>query len=215
MNLGRNRERRAWPQAGGPAAAGGHVRPGFSLIELLVVVAVVLLLTVLAWGPATGTRQKKMRAACQNNLAKIYVAMNIYANEHGGRYPETAGVSTSAQALDPLVPRYSSDTSSFLCPASGDSPLPGGEPIRQRKISYAYYMGRAQTNGAVALMSDRQVDTRARAAEQQAFSTNGKPPGNNHPDGGNFLYCDGSTWWTRANVPFALDIPPGVTLLNP
>src|SRR5207244_10059912 len=43
----------------------------FSLIELLVVVALILVLTTLYWGSGSGNRQKALQASCQNNLQKI------------------------------------------------------------------------------------------------------------------------------------------------
>jgi len=66
------------------------------------------------------------------------------------------------------------------------------------------------------LMSDRQVNTLPKNADDFAFSTNGKSPGNNHHRyGGNFLFCDGHMEMTPARIPFSLAITQGVVLLNP
>ena len=117
-----------------------HKSMAFSLLELLVVVAIMVILTTMYWGSGSGSKQKKAQADCQNNLQKSFIAMEIFANDHGGKFPETAGARTSEEPLDALVPRYTSDTAVFICPASKDSALPSGESIRKRKISYAYYM---------------------------------------------------------------------------
>src|SRR5579859_3549100 len=117
-------------------------RSAFSLIELLVTVAIILILTTLYFGPNNANRQQALKRSCQKNLEKLYVSMEIYANEHGGTFPEVGGARSSEEALDVLVPKYTSDTSAFICPGSKDSALPSGEPLRGRKISYAYYMGR-------------------------------------------------------------------------
>jgi prepilin-type N-terminal cleavage/methylation domain-containing protein len=189
---------------------------GFSLIELLVVVVIILLLTTLYWGPSSASRQRALKRSCQKNLQKAYVALQIYANDHGGNFPVVPGASNSEAALDSLVPRYTSDTSCFICPGSGDSSLPSGESFRNRRISYAYYLGLSLTNGAQPLMSDRQVDTSAKTAGQLVFSPNGKPPGNNHRSyGGNILFSDGRLEMTPAHTPFALPLTPGELLLNP
>lgn len=188
---------------------------GFSLIELLVTVVLILILTTLYWSPNRSSRQHGLQMSCQKNLQKAYIALEIYANDSGGKFPQLKGAQTSGEVLDILVPRYTSDTSVFICPGSKDSLLGSGESLRSRKISYAYYMGRVLTNSLV-LMSDRQVDTSAKTAGQAAFSTTGKPPGNNHRQyGGNFLFCDGHVELTPAKVPFALDLGPGEVLLNP
>jgi prepilin-type N-terminal cleavage/methylation domain-containing protein/prepilin-type processing-associated H-X9-DG protein len=190
---------------------------GFSLIELLAVVAILLLLFTLYWGSsASGDQQRQLRKDCQVHLQKIHMAMQIYANDHEGKFPETPGARTSEEALDALVPRYTVDTAAFICPGAKDFPLPAGQSIRQHRISYAYYMGRRATEPQAVLMSDQQVDTQSRNAGEYAFSSTGKPPGNNHGKlGGNFLFCDGHAESTPARVPFSILLPQGVVLLNP
>ena len=56
-------------------------------------------------------------------------------------------------------------------------------------------------------MSDRQVNTLPKKAGDYAFSTTGKPPGNNHHKyGGNFLFGDGHMEMAPPQVPFSLPI---------
>src|ERR1700693_5125821 len=111
---------------------------GFSMIELLVVIAIMLLLTTLYWAPHKGDRQKQLKGACQKNLEKVYLALEVYANDHAGKFPDVPGARTSEEALDGLVPRFTSDTAVFICPASKDAALPAGESFLKQKISYAY-----------------------------------------------------------------------------
>jgi prepilin-type N-terminal cleavage/methylation domain-containing protein/prepilin-type processing-associated H-X9-DG protein len=189
---------------------------GFSLVELLIVLALMIILTTMLWGFGSASHQHAEQKACQQNLSKIYVALQIYANDFGGRLPENAAAKTSEEALGVLVPRYTVDTSIFICPGGRDRALPAGEPFGKRKISYAFYMGLRLTNTQDALMSDRQVDTNPKNAGDCAFSTTGKPPGNNHHKyGGNFLFCDGHLELTPPQVPFSLAVTQGVVLLNP
>ncbi len=191
-------------------------RAAFSLIELLCVMAILIILTTLYWGSGSGDRQRAQKAACQKNLLNIYVAMQIYANENTGLFPVVTGARNSEEALDVLLPRYTSDTAPFVCPGSAAAPPPPGESIRKHKISYAYYMGRTLTNAPQVLMSDAQVDPRAKVAGQQVFSTTGKPPGSNHgKGGGNFLFTDGHAEMSAAYAPFALSLSGNEVLLNP
>jgi len=191
-------------------------RRGFSLIELLVTLAIILILASLYWSPNNASRQQALKRTCQKNLEKLFVSLEIYANDHGGKYPDVAGARNSEEALTALVPKYTSDTSCFICPGSKDSALPAGESLRARKISYAYYMGRCATNSQQALMSDRQIDNQPKSTGAAAFSTTGSPPGNNHLKfGGNFLFCDGRVEMTPAEPPFDLSMTNGVVLLNP
>jgi prepilin-type processing-associated H-X9-DG protein len=190
---------------------------GFSSIELLAVVAILILLFVLLWGPRIGDdKQRQAQKDCQNQLQKIYMALEIYANDHAGKFPETSGARSSEEPLDLLVPHYTIDTAEFICPSSQDPPLPAGEPFRQHKISYAYYMGRRVADAQEVLMSDEQVNTGARKTGDYAFSRTGKPPGNNHGKlGGNFLFCDGHAEPAPARLPFSIVSTQGIVLLNP
>ena len=188
---------------------------GFSLLELLVVVVLIIILTSLYWGANTDSREKRRQKACQANLERIFMAMQIYANDQAGKFPFLAGARTSSEALSLLIPRYTVETSIFICPASKDSPLPESEPFTNRPISYAYYMGRCATNSQV-LLTDRQVDTLAKRAGQLLFSDTGKPPADNHgKSGGNLLFCDGHIEAAPPRAPLALDLPSGTSLLNP
>jgi prepilin-type N-terminal cleavage/methylation domain-containing protein/prepilin-type processing-associated H-X9-DG protein len=187
----------------------------FSLLELLLTMAILLILTTLYWGPSKASRQRALQASCQKNLEKMYLAMNLYAADQRGHFPAVAGAKTSAEALDLLVPHYTSDTSVFVCPGSGDSLPASAGSLRGRRISYAYYSGRTPTNQE-ALVTDRQVNTLTKGVGELAFSRDGKPPGNNHHQyGGNVMYCDGHVDLYPAKTSVALPLTPGEFLLNP
>jgi prepilin-type N-terminal cleavage/methylation domain-containing protein/prepilin-type processing-associated H-X9-DG protein len=190
---------------------------GFSLIEVLAVAAILLLLFALYWGPRTSqNRQRQAQQDCQTHLQKIYVALSIYAGEHADTFPAAAGARTSAEALDALVPRYTSDAAVFLCPGSKSPPPPSDKPFRQHQISYAYCMGRRAADSQQVLMSDEQMNTQSKKAGEYAFSITGKPPANNHGQrGGNFLFCDGRAESAPPLLPFPLPLTQGIVLLNP
>jgi prepilin-type N-terminal cleavage/methylation domain-containing protein/prepilin-type processing-associated H-X9-DG protein len=183
---------------------------GFSLLELLIVAALMMVMASLYFNPGARDRQRELKAACHKNMQKTYVALQIYATDFGGKFPAVTGAQSSREPLTLLVPRYTSDTSLFVCPGSQEASLLGG------KYSYAYYMGRHATDAGQPLMSDRQVDTTAKAAGQPVFSKDGKPPGNNHDRyGGNFLFTDGHVEPSPAKAAFPLPLTNGVVLLNP
>jgi len=188
----------------------------FSLIELLITVAIILVLTTMYWGSSSPSRQRQLQVACQKNLQTMFIALQIYANDHSGKFPQVTNARTSEQPLDLLVPRYTSDTSIFICPSSKDSELPSAESILKRKISYAYFMGRSNNDTQEALMCDRLIDILPKTSGQNIFSSTGKPPGNNHgKSGGNFLFCDGHTEASPTRAPFSIVLTQNVVLLNP
>lgn len=191
-------------------------RTGFSLVELLIVLALMVILTVMMWGFTSESHQHAAQRACRQNLEKIYVALQIYANDFSGELPTSTNARTSEAPLSRLVPRYTADTSIFICPGSKDSPLPSGVSFANRTISYAYYMGQRLGDAQQPLMSDWQVNTLPKQAGDLVFSATGKPPGNNHYKyGGNILFCDGHVQLTPPRLSFPLATSDGVALLNP
>ena len=193
------------------------VRPvGFSLIELLVTLAIMVILIAMMEGFASGRHQRTQKQLCADNLQKIYLALQIYANDFKGALPSKTNATTSETVLGALVPKYSADTSIFICPGGRDKTIPSGVPLEQLKISYAYYMGRRCDESQTVLLTDRQINTEPKRAGEMVFSANGKSPGNNHHKyGGNFLLADGSVTASAAQLTISLATAPGVVLLNP
>ena len=202
----------------GPAwgRARGWKAGGFSLIELLIVLALILVMFVMMRGSGSRSRQDRDKAACQKNLHQVYLALEIFANDHEGLFPNVEGSKTSELPLSLLVPKYTVATESFICPGREDPGLPQGEPFAQRKISYAYYMGQRAADAGEPLMSDRQINTSPRNRGELLFSTNGVAPGNNHSKfGGNVLFVGGDVQASRAKAEFPLSPKQSVVLLNP
>lgn len=191
-------------------------RRGFSLLELLIVVAILLLLTTMYFGFGTRKTQTQRLESCQNNLQRLFIALEIYATDHREYYPIVTNATTSELALDPLVPKYTTDTTAFICPGSKDEFFQPGQPLSKHSISYAYYMGHRRSPDARPLLSDEQINNLAKTARQPAFSLDGKAPGNNHQkSGGNLLFSDGHAETTPPVTPIALPLSSGVVLLNP
>lgn len=191
-------------------------RTGFSLIEMLISLAIILILFTMMFGFGSRQNQKNQKQKCQTQLQKIFISLQIYANEHANSFPVQTNATTSEAALAGLVPRYTADATIFVCPGSKDKPLSPGTPLTSGRISYAYYMGRKQTDERLPLLSDRQVDTKPKVSHALVFSEDGSKPANNHHKyGGVFLFSDGSAEHFPAQTPIALPVGAGVTLLNP
>lgn len=183
---------------------------------MLITLVLMIIMFVMLYGFGSRNHQEQQKKTCQKNLQKVYVALEIFANDHNEIFPVVHGATTAEEPLSMLVPRYTADTASFICPGSKDSPLPSGESFGNRKISYAYFMGRQLTASTEVLMTDKQVNVQPKAAGQRVFSNTGKSPGNNHHRyGGNYLFCDGHMEMSSALAPFSLVWTQGVVLLNP
>jgi type II secretory pathway pseudopilin PulG len=188
----------------------------FSLLEMLITLVLIIIMFVMLYGRGASGQALARKKKCQKNLQDMHVALQIFANDRDGLLPMLNGAKTSEPVLGQLVPKYISVSAPFVCPASSDSALPEGEPISERKISYAYYMGRRATDANEVLVSDAQINTLAKGKGEPVFSADGKKPGNNHHKyGGNFLFVDGRLEMGNAKAPFPLPLTNGVILLNP
>jgi hypothetical protein len=188
-----------------------------SLLELLIVLALFVIISVMLDRQFTVTGRNRDMAGCKKNLETMYLASSIYENDNNGNFPALNGATNSAGPLSLLVPKSTTTTEIFICPGSKDNPLPEAESFAGRKISYAYYMGRT-TNDAPGelLVSDAQVDTASKNVGQQIFSEDGSKPGNNHgKTGGNLLSRGGEVIASGPKLSRDAHYPANVRLLNP
>ncbi len=178
--------------------------------------AIIIVLYTMMFGFGAKQNQLRQKTKCRSNLQKMYVSLQIYANDSRGMFPVATNATTSETALAVLVPRYSADNSIFVCPGSKDKKLTPGEPLTNARISYAYYMGRSETDNTAVLLSDRQLNTGAKAVGELAFSDNGKKPANNHHKyGGSFLFTDGTMNSSTPVLTIPLPLATNIILLNP
>src|SRR5580693_7810724 len=83
----------------------GLPQGGFSLIELLIVLALILILSSMYYGSGDREERLRQRHNCESNLEKIYIALQIYANDHASAYPVATNALTSEKPLALLVPK--------------------------------------------------------------------------------------------------------------
>jgi|GEM_PF-1032761 len=65
-------------------------RRGFTLIELLVVIAIIALLASLLLPAFVKAQEKGRQTACASNLRQVYLAVDIWAQDHFESYPPAA-----------------------------------------------------------------------------------------------------------------------------
>lgn len=91
---------------------------GFTLVELLVVVAIVGLLGALAVPVVGQSLSAAKRAGCASNMRQIGIAMHLYAQDHDGWLPESSHVSTSRSWIYTLEPYLGEQFEEVrICPA--------------------------------------------------------------------------------------------------
>lgn len=88
-------------------------RHGFTLVEIMIVVAIIGLLAAIAIPSFLKARESARRTACINNLRNIDAAKDQYALEFGGTETWTPSYSNCAI--------YIKDTNKCFCPAAMDT----------------------------------------------------------------------------------------------
>jgi prepilin-type N-terminal cleavage/methylation domain-containing protein len=116
---------------------------GFTLVELLIVIGIIVLLIAILLPALSTARESANRVACANNLRQMGQFVILFANDHNGRVPEAQDTPASgAGGWMPtwmytkdyfvLVDDYGANQRLFICPSSpladqGPSAFPYGE----------------------------------------------------------------------------------------
>jgi prepilin-type N-terminal cleavage/methylation domain-containing protein/prepilin-type processing-associated H-X9-DG protein len=96
-------------------------RHGFTLVELIVVVAIIAVLVSIAVPATSRIVQSGKATACVSNLSNIAVALQLYLGEHNQIMPTLqagrASISDNVPVIDNTLNTYLHDPRVFACPA--------------------------------------------------------------------------------------------------
>lgn len=83
----------------------------FTLVELMVVLAVIAIISTITFGVISNTVSSNRRAQCAANMAQIYGALRLYSQDYDGQFPYFNPVETGVSSAnipqtieDPLTP---------------------------------------------------------------------------------------------------------------
>lgn len=93
---------------------------GFTLLELLVVITVIVILTAITVPAWQGFRARSVAASCAGNLRQIGMALGGYLQDHDQRFPEMVAarerIDDDEAALDTVLEPYAGSSQIFRCP---------------------------------------------------------------------------------------------------
>jgi prepilin-type N-terminal cleavage/methylation domain-containing protein len=108
-------------------------KEGFTLVELLVVVVMIAILTALGVLGMRNALTASRQAASSSNLRNIGVALQLYADDNQGRYPETTHTAGIGSAWIYSLERYMGNfDETRICPADPR----GKERLKAKGSSY-------------------------------------------------------------------------------
>ena len=105
-----------------PRANTPHLRSAFTLIELLVVIAIIGVLIALLLPAVQKVREMANRAACQNNLKQIGIALHHYYDNHES-FPSAYVCQVTDESASPFVTDPGWGWGALLLPYLEQDPL--------------------------------------------------------------------------------------------
>lgn len=216
-------------------------RRGFTLLELLSVIATIGVLAAILLPALARAREAGRRASCMANLAQMGLALHMYAQENGNALPWSGG-NNSADCLLAWTRDYLTDLRTLNCPSDpnpasfyagkGDN-LPPGTLLplstglgteHSLRCSYDYFG--AYTATPITLPGPTHGIPRVPVMWDLTFPYGIDDPGRNYvrgeynhvPGGGNVLWLDGTVEflrmpeWAMPNLP---SVPAGIEFARP
>lgn len=112
------------PRASSPGAPG---RPGFTLIELMIVIGIIAVLIAILFPIVRQAREQASRARCASNLRQIGAALHAYLNDNkslpmkgnGAEYanPHVFRFHNDPEDISPVMERYAGSRDVYYCPS--------------------------------------------------------------------------------------------------
>jgi prepilin-type processing-associated H-X9-DG protein len=196
-------------------------KTGFTLGEILVMLAILGILAALSFAAFSRVRENARNTTCQSNLKQIYVANQQYMQDSDSTYSSSF---SWREALGPYVSKTTAGADIFVCPSTPPGSMSPPNYINNRE--YTCYIGflmtleqnanRANLTGAneSQLIDTSKIFMSADTLLQGHFRTvpmprpdacgltlgNGVPDVNQdvstiHSGGANILFADGHVKW--------------------
>ena len=199
-----------------------HFRSAFTLIEMLVVIAIIALLAAILFPVFATAREKGRSASCTSNLKQLGLGMLQYAQDYDEILPwdySYYGTPTDAHYWAEVIYPYVRDNDVYICPSTQG--LGGFNALSYSTVYYdssyglnynAFQVGiglplSAIPKGDALIMLCDATAPSGQSAAQVTYYTNFAP---RHLNGSNFAFCDGHAKWYPAAVLYS----PGPGLPN-
>jgi prepilin-type N-terminal cleavage/methylation domain-containing protein/prepilin-type processing-associated H-X9-DG protein len=174
-------------------------RLGFTLVELLVVMAILTILAGMLLPALASAREKGRRTVCLNNLKQLGYQIRLYSSDNAERFPSAPAVTgTALGSFGLLTNAFAPAYKVWICPSDRDVSPGSAAGMTSSNLSYAY--------GGFGLTESVHPDTPIACDRSSAGDPTGYQPWNGNAwthksDGGNVLFADGHVAWIRNMLP--------------
>ena len=99
-------------------------RPAFTLVELLIVIAIIAILAAILFPVFARARESARRASCQSNLKQIALGATMYIQDYDDHFPLglTKNSETSYSSSFDLLQPYLKSSQIGICPSDSNMP---------------------------------------------------------------------------------------------
>ncbi len=196
---------------------------GFTLIEILVVLAIIILLAALLFPALARARENARRTSCMSNLKQIALSSNMYLQDNDRRYPPFPkpveaddGTRGWAWELQAIV----KNDAVFQCPSEkysadetdSEGVLLGG--FTDYWMNYhleGLFEGKLQYTSSIILFGEGKGDAVSYSLPYPTYG-NWEPEAEyaqRHFDGSNYAFADGHVKWLKPSQLSLTDNPTG------
>lgn len=192
--------------------AATHTR-GFTLIEVLVVIAIIILLTAILLPVFARARENARRTGCASNLKQVALGMGQYVQDYDERYPPDGATAQNGWAL--TIQPYVKSEQALQCP-SETNPAPGGTTAEARAMTpgftdyyYNYNLGAGFNQAQLTYISNTVLLGDGSGFDLPPSGANysrsllpllGEAGPARHLDGANYAFADGHVKWLKRNA---------------
>jgi prepilin-type N-terminal cleavage/methylation domain-containing protein/prepilin-type processing-associated H-X9-DG protein len=138
----------------------------FTLLELLLTVAIIAVLAAFAFPAARYFQDRSMAAGCMSHLRVLGAGLNLYLADHAGFMPtlKLARASTveDEPVIDNTLDRYVESKKAFACPADTRFAKATGTSyhwnvaLNGQSVANLNFMGITDQTGHIPLMGDKE-----------------------------------------------------------